>query len=227
MILRTRGELAFASGDAEMALALADQLAASTPWMHGKVLPSLWLLRGEALAALDHLPEAEACLRAAQSEAEQQGAFPLLWRIALALGRVHRAQGDGEKADAQFATARAILDRLVTELPVEPDPDAGGVSPREHVRAALSAQIPPPRSLTNLQAAKAAAGGLTAREREVAVRIAQGLTNRAIADHLSIGERTVTTHITSILAKLGFASRTQIAAWATERGLTEPQEADS
>ena len=45
------------------------------------------------------------------------------------------------------------------------------------------------------------------------------MTNRQIADALVIGERTVHTHVTNILAKLELASRTQIAAWGVERGL--------
>jgi predicted ATPase/DNA-binding CsgD family transcriptional regulator len=67
---------------------------------------------------------------------------------------------------------------------------------------------------------KARFSGLTKREREIAARIAQGLTNSTIAGDLVISERTVTTHVTNILSKLGFSSRTQIAAWAVEKGLT-------
>jgi non-specific serine/threonine protein kinase len=59
---------------------------------------------------------------------------------------------------------------------------------------------------------------LTAREREVAAQIAQGLTNRQIARRLVIAERTVDKHVGNMLAKLGFASRAQIAAWAARSG---------
>jgi DNA-binding NarL/FixJ family response regulator len=68
--------------------------------------------------------------------------------------------------------------------------------------------------------AKQAAAGLTAREREVAVLIAQGRSNREIAHRLVLSERTVQTHITNILAKLRFNSRTQIATWAVSNLLT-------
>jgi predicted ATPase/DNA-binding CsgD family transcriptional regulator len=57
------------------------------------------------------------------------------------------------------------------------------------------------------------ASDLTRREREVARLIAQGLPNRAIAAALVITERTVEGHVGNILGKLGFHSRTQIAAW--------------
>ena len=56
---------------------------------------------------------------------------------------------------------------------------------------------------------------LTRREREVLPLVAQGLSNLEIADTLSIGERTVESHVASILAKWGLATRTQIAAAAT------------
>ena len=62
-------------------------------------------------------------------------------------------------------------------------------------------------------------GGLTAREREVAVLIAQGKSNSEIAETLVVSERTVSTHVTHILSKLGFTSRTQIASWATAQHL--------
>ncbi len=62
--------------------------------------------------------------------------------------------------------------------------------------------------------------GLTEREREVAALIAQGATNRAIAAALVISERTVERHVANIFAKLDFGSRTQIAVFAVEEGLT-------
>ena len=58
---------------------------------------------------------------------------------------------------------------------------------------------------------------LTAREREVALLVARGLTNRRIAQELSISERTVENHIGKIFKKLVFSSRSQIAAWVAQR----------
>jgi DNA-binding CsgD family transcriptional regulator len=65
-------------------------------------------------------------------------------------------------------------------------------------------------------------GGLTAREREVAALIAQGHSNRAIAAALVTTERTAERHVANIMAKLGFTSRVQIAAWAVQKGLNQP-----
>lgn len=55
--------------------------------------------------------------------------------------------------------------------------------------------------------------GLSPRETEVAALVAEGLTNRQIAARLVISERTAGNHIAHILTKLGFTSRSQIAAW--------------
>jgi DNA-binding CsgD family transcriptional regulator len=63
-------------------------------------------------------------------------------------------------------------------------------------------------------------GELTPREREVVMLIAQGKSNRAIAQALVISEKTAERHVANILSKLGFHSRTQIAAWAVEKGVS-------
>jgi DNA-binding CsgD family transcriptional regulator len=60
---------------------------------------------------------------------------------------------------------------------------------------------------------------LSPREQEVAALLADGLSNRQIANRLVITERTVKAHIEHILDKLGFTSRTRIALWAAEHGL--------
>jgi DNA-binding CsgD family transcriptional regulator len=59
----------------------------------------------------------------------------------------------------------------------------------------------------------AGAGILAKREAEVARLVAGGLSNKQIGARLFISERTVDSHIRSILNKLGFSSRAQIAAW--------------
>jgi predicted ATPase/DNA-binding CsgD family transcriptional regulator len=60
---------------------------------------------------------------------------------------------------------------------------------------------------------------LTRREAEVAALAARGLTNRDIAARLFLSVRTVEVHVDHILTKLGFRTRTQLAAWAYEEGL--------
>ncbi len=62
-------------------------------------------------------------------------------------------------------------------------------------------------------------GPLTPRENEISVLIAQGLSNREIAERLVISERTVDAHVEHIRNKLGLRSRAQIAAWATREAV--------
>jgi DNA-binding NarL/FixJ family response regulator len=60
---------------------------------------------------------------------------------------------------------------------------------------------------------------LTGRETEVLRALATGLTNREIGRALNIGERTVKTHVSHLLSKLGLQSRTQAALYAVRIGL--------
>jgi DNA-binding CsgD family transcriptional regulator/tetratricopeptide (TPR) repeat protein len=62
------------------------------------------------------------------------------------------------------------------------------------------------------------AGPLSKREREVALLVARGQTNRQVARQLVIAERTVEGHLERIRGKLGVHSRTQIAVWVVEQG---------
>jgi predicted ATPase/DNA-binding CsgD family transcriptional regulator len=95
-----------------------------------------------------------------------------------------------------------------------PDPSPGPLS------------LPPAPPLSPRRALQQQFGGLTAREREVARLVAQGKSNRAIAEELVVGVSTVEAHITHIFTKLGFSSRARLAAWAVDRGLTQvPQDA--
>jgi predicted ATPase/DNA-binding CsgD family transcriptional regulator len=63
----------------------------------------------------------------------------------------------------------------------------------------------------------ASAGGLSAREQEVARLVADGLANKVIASRLHLSVRTVESHVRHALAKVGLENRTQLAAWARER----------
>ena len=66
---------------------------------------------------------------------------------------------------------------------------------------------------------------LSAREREVAALVGRGMSNRQIAQELFLSERTIEHHVSKILRKLELASRTEIAAWATEQRLIAPNPA--
>jgi DNA-binding NarL/FixJ family response regulator len=62
---------------------------------------------------------------------------------------------------------------------------------------------------------------LTERERDVLRHLARGATNKAIAQALGVGEATVKTHVSNLLAKLGLKSRTQAALHALREGIVE------
>jgi non-specific serine/threonine protein kinase len=104
-----------------------------------------------------------------------------------------------------FAAAWAEGRRTPTELTID---HALG-------RAPFPAATPsPPGAIVD-----AALGPLTRREWDVARLITQGLSNREVGKTLAISERTVDAHVQHILNKLGFHSRTQVAAWvAVSRG---------
>ncbi|MBA7687963.1 Transcriptional regulatory protein DegU [subsurface metagenome] len=75
-----------------------------------------------------------------------------------------------------------------------------------------------PQSVTKAEA------DLSPREEEVLHLVAQGATNKEIADSLFISENTVKTHLRSIMEKLHLANRSQAAAYAVKRGLVHYQE---
>jgi len=168
-------------------------------------VPRLALLRAEALLALSRPAEAASTLEPAFQHAQRLGLRHLLWRVHWALGRALRAQGRRKQAGEHFAAARALVDELAQTIPQ--------AAARGEFSRQAAALLPPPRAASRRRQARQEFGGLTARERDIARRVAQGLSNREIALALVLSERTVEGHVTNSLAKLGLSSRTQLAAW--------------
>lgn len=91
---------------------------------------------------------------------------------------------------------------------------AGQVQLSPQAAARLMREVRPPDSPDEL----------TPRETEVLRLLARGLANKEIARDLSIGEKTVKTHVSNILSKLGVLSRTQAALYAVRAGLVSGEE---
>jgi DNA-binding NarL/FixJ family response regulator len=101
--------------------------------------------------------------------------------------------------------------------------DTGADELRRAIKAAAAGQVQlsPQAAARLMREVKApdSPEALTERETEVLRLLAQGLSNKEIAHTLVIGEKTVKTHVSNILAKLGVPSRTQAALYAVRVGL--------
>jgi len=154
----------------------------------------------------------------------------------------HRASSDARarldrlietgRRELGAATADAILsagaamsaDEAVAFATTEPGPPAAAPGSMPLPAAQKSGQpAPAPAAAQPAPAvprqpvpASVSSAALTAREREIAVLIARGLSNRAIADELVISPATAARHVANIFTKLGFTSRAQLAAWVAE-----------
>ncbi len=203
------GEVVFAQGNPDAALHIAEQLIESAPGEdRTQPIPALLNLKGKALAALGRFDEAERALQEAKSGAQERGARPFQWQIHAALARLYQHIRREDDTERELAAAREIIQTLGTTID---DPAL-----RESFTRAALERLPKEKPVSPRRAAKKQFGGLTAREREVAALIAQGKSNRQIADELVLSERTVENHIGNILSKLGFDSRTRIATWVVE-----------
>lgn len=214
MLWCARAELQLARGDAAGALGIVDRLIASDPnRAPDAVVPRLWRMRGEALAALRRRDEAEAVFLAARDVALRGGLRPALWRIHLSLAHLYRATRRHTESAREFTAARRLVEELAADIADE--------SVRDAFLTGTAKLLPPARPPTQLRAAKQAFGGLTQREREIVQLIAEGRSNAEIAAALALGKRTVETHISSILGKLGVTSRAHIVTWAVTHGLVK------
>jgi DNA-binding CsgD family transcriptional regulator len=213
-LLWVSAELALARHDPATALRLADRLSSSAPGRAAPargVIPALSGLRGQALLALGHTEESYVALAEASQHAESNGELPLTWQVHRALAQAQAARRQRASARLELSSAAGAIQQLADSL------DEPGS--RQRFCAAALASLPRQAAPTPLQAAKQASGGLSRREREVAVLVAEGRSTADIAAALVISARTIETHIANIYAKLGLSSRAQLASWVIERGL--------
>jgi predicted ATPase/DNA-binding CsgD family transcriptional regulator len=212
----TWGELALAQGQSEQAVQIAEELLSPAPGeatgAGGQPVPWLLRLQGEALLALGHVNEAVQVLEEAERVAMAQQERPRLWYLHGLLARAYRQAQQEEQARREVMAARNAIASLAATID-EP-------ALREQFTHAAHATFWPQEKLPSPRQLEAGQfGGLTGREREVAALLAQGKANREIADLLVVHYRTIETHVSNILSKLGLTSRAQIAVWAREKGL--------
>jgi predicted ATPase/DNA-binding CsgD family transcriptional regulator len=174
-----------------------------------------------ALAGHESRPELAVQVAAAATALRETAGLPPLAgaRTESYLAPARRLLGDAAVARL-WASGRAMTSEAAVALALDlPTPAAAGdgESPALTVAGSYQVASAPPSSLTH-------------REHQVATLVASGRSNKAIADELSISPTTAARHVANIMAKLGFNSRTQIAAWIAEKpqgtgppdGLAEP-----
>ena len=221
-----RARLALDEGDARRAAELVERLLRQAPAERRvERAPALELLV-RARVARGELEEASAALAALQELERLVGTEPLRAAAELAEGVLEAARGEHERArtlledaadrfqriGAPFESAQARLE-LATSLAA-----SGRAEPAEREATAalrrlleLGAKAEADRARRLLEPTRAR---ITPREREVLALLAEGLTNRQIAERLVVSEHTVHRHVTNILRKLDLPSRAAAAAYA-------------
>ncbi len=157
-------------------------------------LGTSWCLMVLAWIAVDHdLPHAAVLFGAVRGLSDSVGAPHPHPSMAVENDKWERHTRDSLGAaafDAAYRQGRGMNASAAIRYALQPEPGASA-SPDDPARIVL-----------------------TAREREVAALIATGMTNKEIAAQLVISRRTAESHVEHILTKLGFSSRSQVAAWA-------------
>lgn len=194
-LLAPHVDILLAVGDIAAATAAAEELAglastSNTPLLHALSAHAT----ASVLLATGDARVALATLRRAvagwgELEAPYEGA-----RARVLIGLACRALDDEQGAQLELDAARSVFQQL------RATPDLARV---EELRRPMAR----------------GAGGLTDRETQVLKLVATGRTNRAIASELVISEKTVATHVSSVLTKLGLASRSAATAYAYEHHL--------
>jgi DNA-binding CsgD family transcriptional regulator len=244
IVLAIAAEYQLATGDADTARALFARLV---PTLDTLPLNIRWsaivAVAGELAAAFDDVETATRCYRLLlpYENAYLASSYGYRGAYARTLGILAGAGGDHESAVRHLQTAEAMEQRVGA-------PAERAMAQLAHARVlraraargdrerALGLAEQAARAARRLGMAPTLAGAtvlvheltgaspdavksLTSREREVAVLLADGLANRAIAEQLAVSERTVETHVRNLLTKLGLTNRTQVAAWTLRAGL--------
>ena len=229
------GRLELAIGDRTAALA---SLEATKPRLGSMPLDERWLPTMAAAAELAvGCDDVETADRLHQDLTRFDGimvasAIGAIGPVAYFLGMIEDMTGRLDEAVAHLEGAAALagvgdmgpslararlalavtLERRGAPADLDRARSLASVAAIDAARLGMQAVLPRANALVNRLAGSQTR--LSRREREIAGYVAAGLANREIAERLVLSERTVETHVQHILTKLGFRSRTQIAAWA-------------
>jgi ATP/maltotriose-dependent transcriptional regulator MalT len=194
-VLAAAVEIMLAEGDLPAARAAADELAEIAAELDAPFLRALSKqATGAVLLAEDDARGAIAALHRAWSawqelEAPYEGA-----RVRVLIGLACRKLGDDDAADIELDAARAVFRELGAA------PDLARVQSLARGR-------------------EKGGNGLTRRELQVLRLVAEGKTNRLIAEELFISEKTVARHVSNIFVKLGLSTRAAATAYAYQHDL--------
>ena len=171
----------------------------------------------EAVAALEHANYDLVVLGAVRDVAPAKAVQRLrAARPGIRVLVLLEGQARGDAIDVLDAGADAVLSRSATEVDLREATVKISLGQRYVSPGLLAAAFGRTPGTSSADAA-----GLTEREREVLRHLADGRSNREIADALFIGEATVKTHLGNIYEKLGVANRVQAVAKVHERKLLD------
>jgi DNA-binding CsgD family transcriptional regulator len=244
--LENLGDAAYRRGDFAQAAALAREAVARTREFGGPVRLGMALVTmSQAAAACGDVPSATAGLTEALALSRDLG-----YEVGIAEAFCGFAELAARSAPVRAARLLGAVDSLLQRLGVPQLPHyalhrravasaraaldeptfvvawtAGQALTTEEAIAEAVAAVADVGDARRTREAPTTALGLTPREHEVLRLLAGGLSDRAIADALFIGERTVNTHVARIFEKLGVRNRAAAGAAAVTAGLIDPASA--